>query len=125
MQLIDLRQRVEQALKAAGVELGTYHTPEQGDLPALHVGDPPEGTTVDGLEVVISPRPHSTVVSTFGGSIQVKRWRVRLVKHDETADIEAATDALVDAFAAPTPQFIDEVGDIAEQVIVTIPDDPE
>lgn len=125
MQLIEVRQRVEQVLRDAGVKLGTYHTQEHGDRPALWVGDPPSGTTVDGLEVVIYPQPHSRVVSTFGGSIQVKRWRVRLIKHDRAADLEAATDALVDAFTAPTPQFIDEAGDIAEQVIVTLPDDPE
>lgn len=125
MQLLDLRERVERALADAGVQLGTYHTQALGDVPALYVGDPPEGTTVDGLEVMIYPQPHSTVVSTFGGSIQVKRWRVRLIRHDAAADLEGATDALVEAFEAPTPQFIDEAGDIAEQVLVTIPDDPE
>lgn len=110
----------------AGVQVGVYHTREMGDIPALYVGDPPKGTTVDGLEITIHQSSKPRIISTLGGNIVFKDWLVRVIKHDRKADIDAAVQAIAAAFdPVPTPQFIPEAGDIAEQVLFTIPDDPE
>lgn len=133
MDVLGLRQQVETAL--TDVALGEYTLPNGATTPAITVGDPPDGTTVSGLEVVIYPAPKPNIVNTFGGNINIKSWLVRIVNHpyppDElqpagAGDLDAAMDAITDAFPGmPTPQLIEEAGDIAEQVLFTIPDDPE
>lgn len=126
MDVLELRRRVENALVDAGVKVGTYTLPGGLTTPALYVGDPPQGTTATGLEVMILPNPRPRIVSTFGGGINVKSWEIRVVEHTDDADLDGALDALAEAFGPiPTPQLIPEAGDIAEQAIVTIPDDPE
>lgn len=119
------RARVERVLAEANITPGTYSVPDLGPTPALWVGEPPEGTTLEaGLEVLIGETPQTQVISTFGGSIKLQSWALRLVNHGG-ADLEGAVDAIIDAFNPPTPRFIDEVADIAEQVLFSIPDDPE
>ncbi|KQR33121.1 hypothetical protein [Deinococcus sp. Leaf326] len=123
MNVAELRARVEAAL--TGVQLGEYRFPGGQTAPALYVGDPPKGTTASGLEVLIYPTPKPRIISTFGGGINLKSWQVRIVNHDD-GDLDGAMDAMGDAFDnMPTPQLIPEAGDIAEQMLFSIPDDPE
>ena len=116
----DFRTRVLDTLTSAGVDLGTYHVPDVGATPAIWVGDPPEGTTIaSGLEVLVGVSRKPTYISTFGGNVALKNWTLRIVNHGG-GDLDAAMDAIDWAFSPGTPQFIDEVGDIAEQVVFTI-----
>lgn len=133
MILAEFRAQVEAAL--ADVVLGVYTLPNGESTPAVYVGDPPEGTTVSGLEVMIYPTPKPRIVNTFGGNLNIKSWQVRVINHpyppgvpvpEGGNDLDAAIDAITDAFPGmPTPQLIEEAGDIAEQVLLTVPDDPE
>ncbi|GAA3995221.1 hypothetical protein GCM10022631_01730 [Deinococcus rubellus] len=122
---LEFRETLLATLADHGVSLGTYHVPELGDQPALWVGDPPEGTTIDsGLEVLIGNTKRPELVSTFGGNVKLEYWQLRIVNHGD-GDLEGAMDAVDDAFSPETPKYIPEVGDIAEQVLFSILDDPE
>jgi len=116
-----LQQRMRDAFQAAGVQLGTYALPGGQDTPAISVGDPPRGTTVKGLEVIIARNPQRKVTDTFQFTGYIEAWPVRLVNHDH-ADLEAALNALAQVFWPfdEGPALLLESPDTYEQVTLSI-----
>ena len=96
---VQMRQRIEQALADAEVELGIYRFEGGAKAPAFYMGDPPEGTTVEGLEVLMSPNPKRTSVDAFEYLGAPLSYPVRLINHADQPDVlEHATNALAEAF---------------------------
>ncbi|BDP44847.1 hypothetical protein DAETH_48160 (plasmid) [Deinococcus aetherius] len=118
--LPELREAVEWALADADVVLGTYRYPGGQETPALHVGDPPEGVTVRGLEILIPATPEPTVISTFAGAITIDHYPVRAVSHDGRT-LTPVWQALATAFrGTPAPQVLQATDRYPDQMLVTI-----
>jgi len=94
---LEVRTRVEAALLAAGVPLGTYTLPGGQPTPAISVGDPPQGTTATGLEVLISRNPQQRAPDAFQFVGYIEAYPIRLVNRDHV-DLEAATNAIAQEF---------------------------
>lgn len=94
----EVREKVEAALAAADIELGTYHLPGGETTPALWVGNPPEGTTAEGLEVQINPNPKQVSIDAFTFVGMPRAYLVRLANWDDLPDIlKDATNAIAQA----------------------------
>lgn len=118
--LPELREAVQAALRDADVTLGTYRYPGGQTTPALYVGDPPEGVTVTGLEVLIPATPESTVISTFAGPITIDHYPVRAVAHDGRS-LAPVWQALASAFRSTSaPQVLQATDRYPDQMLVTI-----
>ncbi|MVN88288.1 hypothetical protein GO986_16200 [Deinococcus sp. HMF7620] len=99
--LPDVRATVATSLQNAGILLGTYILTNGASTPALHVGDPDEGVTVQGLEVLIAPTAEPTVIKTFAGPITIDHYQIRLVAHDGQS-LSPALNALLGVFRSAT-----------------------
>lgn len=122
-----MRQRIESTLTAAGL-LGTYTLPGGETVPALSLGDPPEGTTVDGLECLIATNPKPITPEMFGIPDLPRAYPVRLVNHADAADvIQDATNALAQAFWPfwDDPVLLEATADIPEQATMSLLYDPD
>lgn len=120
----ELRELVLRALSTAGVGLGTYTYPATGQAPrttpAFFLGDPPEGVTVQGLEVLLSATPESTVISTFAGAITIDRYAIRAVAHDGQG-LKPVYTALAGAFKGISPPNVLQATDrYPDQMVFTI-----
>ena len=123
---VQMRLRIEAALTAASIRLGTY-TINGEPVPALSLGDPPEGTTVQGLEVLIATNPKRTSVQAFAYLGAPLSYPVRLINHADEADVlEEATNALAAAFWPfdDEPALLPATAEIPEQVTFSLFFDP-
>lgn len=94
-----MRSRIEEALTDAAVPLGTYRYPGGQHAPALSLGEPPEGTTVEGLEVLIATNPKRKSLEAFEYLGAPLSYPVRLINHSGEPDVlEQATNALAPVF---------------------------
>lgn len=96
--VLGVRRRIEQALATAGVVLGTARHKDGTTTPALVVGDWPEGTTVEGLEIILSRNPQQQPVPGFDYMGFIRSWPVRAVNHSGREDLEAVANALAEEF---------------------------
>jgi len=119
----ELKEKAEAALEAAGIVLGTYHLPGGESIPASYVGNPPEGTTAEGLELQINPNPKQLSIDAFVFVGMPRAYLVRLVNWDALPDIlEDATNAIARALwpFEDDPRLIPAVGDTPEQVLFSV-----
>ena len=121
----EFRAQIEEALAAGGVELGTYTYPGNATAPAICVGDPPEGTSVTGLEVLIARNPDRITLPGFEFVGFIEEWPVRFINWGN-ADLEEAVNALAVAFhpLAQDPQILPASPDYPEQLTLKITADP-
>lgn len=118
--LPELRAEIEAALQAAEIVVGTYRWPDGRTAPALFVGDPPEGVTVRGLEVLIPATPESSIIPIFAGSITIDRYPVRAVAHDGQS-LTPIYRALAGAFkGTAATQVLQATARYPDQMLVTI-----
>lgn len=118
--LTEFRDALEGAFAQAGVPLGTYTLPSGAQVPALWVGDVPEGTTVTGLEVLIPATPDQEVIQVMAAAITIDRYPVRLVSHDGQP-LKPALSAVYGAFRTVTDMnALSATADYPDQVVVTI-----
>lgn len=125
--LEQFREQIEQALGDAGVQLGLYHWPldDQGGLiaqqtPALFVGEPPEGVTVEGLEVLIPETPEMKVIPTFAGAVTIDTYPVRAVSHDGRS-LKPVWEALANAFkGVQRPEVLQATDRYPDQIVIRI-----
>lgn len=121
-----MRQRVEQALTTAQI-LGTYTLPGGEQVPAISLGDPPEGTTAQGLECLIAPNPKPIIPDTFGVPDVPRAYPVRLINH--AGDVDVLQDG-VNALAARFWPFweisdpLSATADYPEQITFALLFDP-
>lgn len=117
----DLRARVIAALNAENIPLGTAVVGGI-DTPALVIGDWPEGTTVRGLEVVISATPTQETIPAFEFVGFLRAYPVRLINWSGQENLEDASNALAAAFwpLAEDPALIRESADYPEQVTLSL-----
>ncbi|WP_339096191.1 hypothetical protein WDJ50_02560 [Deinococcus sp. VB142] len=121
---VALRERVEAVLLPF---LGTYTLPSGDSVPALWLGDPPEGTTVSGLECLISPNPRRDTVEAFQYLGAPLAYPIRLVNNAAEAD---ALDIAVNVLAAhfwpfwDDPVLLQATADIPEQTTLSLLYDP-
>jgi hypothetical protein len=118
----EIAEGVRAALAEAEVPLGvaTFSTGQTTD--GLTVGDWPEGTTVTGLEVIISANPRQRVVPAFAFLGFDTSYPIRLVNQSGTEDLEAAVNAIASAFwpLADDPTLLLESRDYPEQVTLAV-----
>jgi len=70
-------------------QIGTYTLRDASTTtPAITVGEPPDGATCTGLEVLVNDVPEFTPIAAYTTSAVQEAHRVRLVSHD--ADRSAA-----------------------------------
>jgi hypothetical protein len=121
----ELRAQVEEALASSGVDVGTYTYPGGATAPAIYVGDPPEGTSVTGLEVLIARNPDRSTLPGFEFIGFIEEWPVRFINWGN-ADLEEAANALAVAFypLAQDPQILPASPDYPEQLTLKITADP-
>ena len=121
----EFRAQIEEALAFGGVELGTYTYPGGATAPAICVGDPPAGTSAEGLEVLIARNPDRTTLPGFEFVGFIEEWPVRFINWGN-ADLEAAANALASAFhpLAQDPQILPASPDYPEQLTLKITADP-
>lgn len=118
--LPQLREEIGAALAAFGIPLGTYRFGNGNTGPALSVGDPPEGVTVQGLEVLIPATPEIDVIPTFAGAITVDRYPVRAVAHDGQS-LSPVWNALAQAFrGVDAPQVLQATDRYPDQMVISI-----
>lgn len=98
MSALPLRERIEAALRDGDVKLGTATLPNKARTPALTVGDWPEGTTVTGLEVIVSRNPRQQSIEAFAFVGFIPSFEVRLINWSGREDLEAASNAIAAAF---------------------------
>jgi hypothetical protein len=123
--LLQFRTAIQEAVAGSGVPIGEYHLASGEIVPAINAGNPPPGTTASGLEISINPSPVPEILPNFAGGSNVKRWQARIVNHDGAAlDFEAVMDALFDRFFPAVPQYQAEIGEVAEQCLLSVLDDP-
>jgi hypothetical protein len=116
----EFREQLVQALVAGEIPVGIYHEQGVPDRPAMYVGDPPEGVTVSGLEVLIPETPELTTISTFAGAVTIDRYPVRLVAHDGQ-NLKPAYIALASAFKrVSAPQILQATDRYPSQMVITI-----
>jgi hypothetical protein len=120
-----LRAQVEAAFEASQVQIGVYTFPGGQTSPAICVGDPPEGTSVTGLEVLIARNPDRTTLPGFEFIGFIEEWPVRFINWGN-ADLEDAANALALAFhpLAQDPQILPASPDYPEQLTLKITADP-
>lgn len=119
-----MRQRIEAALTGL---LGTYTLPGGEVVPALSLGDPPEGTTVQGLECLIATNPKPITPDMFGIPDLPRAYPVRLVNHDGGPDaLQDATNALAQVFWPfwDEPRLQEATADMPEQSTMSLLYDP-
>ena len=117
---LQLREAVEAALRDGDVTPGTYTWPNGAQTPALYTGDPPEGVTVTGLEVLIPATPDSDVISTFAGAITIDRYPIRAVAHDGQS-LTPFFAALATAFrSVAAPEVLQATDRYPDQILVTV-----
>lgn len=124
MSALAIRQAVEAALAAGGIEVGTYRLPDGEETPAVYLGNPPEGTTASGLEVLIALNPQRQTIDAFI-PLGIRDYPVRLVNWDGLPDVlEDATNAILRRFR----MFGDEPALVPadpEQVTFSLTYDPQ
>ncbi|GAA5513645.1 hypothetical protein Dcar01_02389 [Deinococcus carri] len=126
MSALAIRRGVEAALAEAGVQVGTYRFPDGQEAPAIRVGDPPEGTTVTGLEVLISPNPKRQNIEAFI-PLGIQSYSVRLLNRAALPDVlEEATNAIAQRFWPfdDEPRRLDASSAMPEQVGFSLLYDP-
>lgn len=119
-----MRQRIEVALTGL---LGTYTLPGGEVVPALSMGDPPEGTTVTGLECLMATNPKPITPDMFGIPDLPRAYPVRLVNHDDGPDaLQDATNALARWFWPfwDEPRLQEATADMPEQSTMSLLYDP-
>ncbi|MBZ9753005.1 hypothetical protein K7W42_19385 [Deinococcus sp. HMF7604] len=119
-----LRSQLEAAFTAAGVALGLA-TVNGVPVAALNIGDWPEGTTVTGLEVLVSRTPQQREVDAFAFLGFVPSYTIRLINWSGAEDLEAATNAIAEVFwpLAEEPRLIPESPQNPEQVTLAVTPD--
>ncbi|UQN10368.1 hypothetical protein [Deinococcus sp. QL22] len=117
-----IAERVRVAFVEAGVVLGVATFPGGQTADGLTVGDWPEGTTVTGLEVIISANPRQRVVPAFAFLGFQTSFPIRLVNQSGQEDLEAAVNAIAEAFwpLADDPALLEESRDYPEQVTLAV-----
>lgn len=118
----EIAERIRAALAEAGVPLGVARFATGQEVPALSVGDWPEGTTVTGLEVIVSVNPKQEVVPAFAFLGFQTSYPVRLINQSGAEDLEAACNAIAEVFwpLADEPRLLPESRDYPEQVTLAV-----
>ncbi|KQR40747.1 hypothetical protein [Deinococcus sp. Leaf326] len=128
MSALAIRRLVERALAEAEIEVGTYRLPDGEETPAVYLGNPPEGTTARGLEVVVSPTPKKLGIEAFKYPGMPTAYPVRLVNWDGLPDVlEDAINAIAGYFW-PFEETPKSVPVEPEQYVFALffdPEDPE
>lgn len=121
MTLAQLRTRVEHALEQEGVKLGTATIGGQA-VPALNIGDWPEGTTVQGLEIIISRNPTQEPIPGFEFVGFITSYPIRAVNWSGAEDLEAVANAIASEFwpLAQDPARIPESPSYPEQITLAV-----
>lgn len=119
---LGVRRQIEQALAAAGVKLGTARYKDGKTVPALVVGDWPEGTTVTGLGVILSVNPQQQEVPGFSYMGFIRSWPVRAVNHSGRENLEAVANALAEEFWPlwEGPELLPATADYPEQMTLSV-----
>lgn len=118
----EIAARIREAFAREGVTLGTARFKEGHTRDALTIGDWPSGTTVTGLEVIVSHSPRQRAPATFGFLGFETAYPVRLVNQSGSEDLEAAVNAIASAFwpLADDPALLPESRDYPEQVTLAV-----
>lgn len=116
-----VKDRLLAALAEGEVELGEYRLPKGSVAPAIYVGEPPEGTTATGLEVLIARNPRQVAPEAFQFLGYIEVWPVRLINRGHQ-DLEAATNAIAQAFwpFEENPVLLPEGPETFEQVTFSV-----
>ena len=116
-----VKRLVNEALAAAQVELGTAAY-QGNEVAAINIGDWPEGTIVDGLEVIIPTAPKLDKPAGFAFLGFQRTWRVRFINHAAIPDIlEAAANAVATLFPdCDDPQILEESPETPEQMVIGV-----
>lgn len=128
MSALAVRHAVEQAFGEAGIPIGTYTHPGGQKSPAVSVGDPAEGVTAEGLEVLVHPNPERQELVTFAYAGAVLRYPVRLINWDAAPDLlEQALGVLAERFwpFGADPILLPETSENPEQVTFALLFDPD
>ena len=115
-----MRQRIEAALTGL---LGAYTLPGGEVVPAISLGDPPEGTTVQGLECLMAPNPKRDEALSFAYLGAATAYPVRLINNTDDPDvIEIATNALARWFWPfwDEPRLQEATADMPEQSTMSL-----
>lgn len=105
-----------------GPRLGVYTLKNGAEVPAASVGDPDDGTTAAGLELLVNPNPKIVMGKSFCPT-SYSAYLVRLVNHDDDPDIlEAATNAVAAAIWPfyEDPALLPASADYPEQVTFSL-----
>lgn len=118
--LPQLREAVETALRENDILLGEYRWSTGQRTPALYVGEPPEGVTVSGLEILIPETPETDVLPTFAGAVSIDRFPIRAVSHDGKS-LSPVWMALAGAFKGlEAPQMLQATDRYPDQMLIRI-----
>lgn len=119
---LGVRRQIEQALANAGVRLGTARYKDGKTVPALVMGDWPEGTTVTGLELILTANPQQQGVPGFSYMGFIRSWPVRAVNHSGRENLEAVANALAEEFWPlwDGPDLLPATADYPEQMTLSV-----
>lgn len=96
--VLKLRRALVKALTDAGVPIGEYIIQNQDPVEAVNIGMAPPGTTVKGLEVLISPNPEVEELDGFVSPGMPASHKIRLINWGDDPDIlEFAVNAIANA----------------------------
>lgn len=120
--LKQLRERLLAALAADDIPLGTATLPGGATAPALVIGTWEDGTTVQGLEVIVARTPNQQSLDAFEFVGFLSAHTVRLINWSGTEDLEAATNAIAAEFwpLDQDPRVIEQTDRNPEQVVFAI-----
>jgi len=106
-------------------QLGTYTLRDATTTtPAITVGEPPDGATCTGLEVLVNDVPEFTPVAAYQTSAVQEAHRVRLVSHNaDRGDVTTAIRKILSRWSTASIAEVpgnDRLG-IPYQAVITIP----
>lgn len=124
MSALTIRTQIAQALAAGEIQVGTARFQTGDETPAINVGDWPEGTTVQGLEVLIADTPKMVQLNASAYLGSIANWPVRIVNWNGAADLEAVVNAIAETFFpfGEDPRVLEASPDYPEQVTFTVID---
>lgn len=106
-------------------QLGTYTLRDASTTtPAITVGEPPDGATCTGLEVLVNDVPEFTPIAAYATGAVLEAHRVRLVSHNaDRGDTTTAIRKILSRWATATIAEVppSERYGIPYQAVITIP----
>lgn len=130
MTIPSIRVKIEQAIIAGGLYVGTYQfqsdpgQPPPPLVPAYSVGQSPgPGVEVKGIEIVLRLSPKLEKISSFKGTSYIHRWVIHVKSWDDAISVVPYLKAIGKAFRnASSPTLSPSTSEYLEEGTIQVPD---